>query len=44
MKFVSKGAIDNMSTLDKEMAWRRPDDKSLHEPVLTQFSDACMRH
>ena len=26
------------------MAWRRPGDKPLSEPMLTQFTDAYMRH
>ena len=26
------------------MAWRRPDDKPLSEPMMAQFTDAYMRH
>ena len=26
------------------MTWRRPGDKSLPEQMLTQFTDAYMRH
>ena len=42
--FVSKGPIDDKSTLVQVMAWRRTDYKSLHEPMLTQFTDAYMHH
>ena len=32
--------FDNMSALVQIMAWRRPGDKPLFEPMLTQFTDA----
>ena len=44
LKFVPKGAIDNESVLVQVMAWRRKGDKPLPEPILTQFTDAYMRH
>ena len=40
MKFVSKGAIDNMWALVQVMAWRRIGDKPLPEPMLIQFTNA----
>ena len=40
LKFIPKGPIDNKSALVQVMAWRRPGDKPLLEPVLTQFTDA----
>ena len=43
-KFVPKGPIDNKSALVQVMAWRRTGDKPLPEPMLTQFTDAYMRH
>ena len=44
LKFVPKGPIDNKSALVQVMAWCRTGDKTLPEPVLTQFTDAYMRH
>ena len=44
LKFVPHGLIDNKSALVQVMAWRRTGDKPLPEPVLTQFTDACIRH
>ena len=44
LKFVPKGPIDNKSALAQVMAWRRTGDKPLPEPMLTQFTDAYMRH
>ena len=44
LKFVPKGPIDNESALVQVMAWRRTDDKPLPEQMLTQFTDAYMRH
>ena len=43
-KFAPKGPIDNNPALVKIMAWRQIGDKPLSEPVLTQFTDAYMRH
>ena len=44
LKSVPKGPIDNESALVQVMAGRRTGDKPLHEPKLTQFTDAYMRH
>ena len=34
LKYVPRGLIDNMSTLVQIMAWRRPGDKPLSEPMM----------
>ena len=44
LKFVPKGSIDNKSALVQVMACRLTGDKPLPEPMLTQFTDAYMRH
>ena len=44
LKFVPSGPIDNKAALVQVMAWRRTGDKPLPEPMLTQFTDAYMRH
>ena len=44
LKFVPKGLIDNKPALVEIMAWRQIGDKPLSEPMLTQFTDAYMRH
>ena len=44
LKFVPKGPINNIPALVQIMAWRRPGDKPLSEPKVTQFNDAYMRH
>ena len=44
LRFVPKGSIDNKPAYDQVMAWRRPGDKPLSEPMLTQFANAYMRH
>ena len=44
LKFAFRGPINKIPTLLQIMAWRRPGDKPLSEPMLTQFIDACMRH
>ena len=43
-KFVPKNPIDNKSALDQVMVWRRTGDKPLPDPMLTQFTEAYMRH
>ena len=43
-KFVPKGPIGNKPALVQVMAWRRTGDKPLPEAMLTQFTDAYMRH
>ena len=44
LKFVPKGQIDKKSALVQVMAWRLFGAKPLPEPMLTQFTDAYMRH
>ena len=44
LKFVPKGLIDNNAALVQVMTWRRIGDKLLLEPILTQVTDAYMRH
>ena len=44
LKFIPKGPIDNKLVLVQVMAWRQTGDKPLSEPMLTQFTDAYMRH
>ena len=44
LKFVPMGSNDNKSALVQVMAWRRTGDKPLPEQMLTQFTDAYMRH
>ena len=43
-KFVPKDQTDNNSALVQVMAWRLTGAKPRPEPMLTQFSDAHMRH
>ena len=42
LKFVSKSPINNIPALVQIMAWRRPGDKPLSEPMM--FTDAYIRH
>ena len=44
LKFVPRSPIDNKPALVQIMAWRCVGDKPLSEPMLTQFTDAYMRH
>ena len=44
LKFFPRSLIDNKSTLVQEMASRQTGDKPLPEPMLTQLTDAYMRH
>ena len=37
LKFVSKGPITNIPSLVQLMAWRRPGDKSLSEPMMVSL-------
>ena len=41
---VPRSPIDNKPALVQVMAWHRTGNKPLSEPVLTQFTDAYMRH
>ena len=42
--YAPSSPIDNKPALVQVMAWRRTGDKPLPEPMMTQFSDAYMRH
>ena len=44
LKFVPRSPIDNKPALVQVMAWRRTGDKPLPELMLTQFTNAYMRH
>ena len=44
LKLAPKGPINNIPALVQIMAWRRSGDKPLSESMLTQFTDAYMRH
>ena len=44
LKFVPMSPIDNKPAFIKVMSWRRIGDKPLPEPMMTQFTDAYMRH
>ena len=44
LKFVHKGPINNIPALVQIMAWCRPGDKPLSEPMLVCFTDTYMRH
>ena len=44
LKFVRKGPINNIPAMVLIMAWLRPSDNPLSEPMLTQFTDAYMQH
>ena len=37
VKFVAKGLIDNMAAFVQIMAWRRPGDKPLSEPMMVSL-------
>ena len=37
LQSVPKGPIDNIPALVKIMAWRRPGDKPLSEPMMVRF-------
>ena len=37
LKFVPKGPIDNIPALVQIMAWRRPGDKPLSEPIMVKL-------
>ena len=43
LQFVPRGSIDIKTALVEVMAWRRTGDRSLPQPMLTQFIDAYMR-
>ena len=37
LKFIPKGPINNISALVQMMAWRRPSDKPLSEPMMVHL-------
>ena len=37
LKFVPKGQVNNIPTLVQIMTWRRPDDKSVSEPMMVSL-------
>ena len=43
-EFVPKGPINNIPALVQVMAWRRPGEKPLSDPMMVKFTDAYMRH
>ena len=44
LKYIPMSTIHNKTTLVQVMAWCRVGDKPLPGPMLTQFTDAYMRH
>ena len=44
LKFVLRSPIDNKPALVQVMAWLRTGDKPFPELMLTQLTDAYMRH
>ena len=44
LRFVPYGSIDNKAALVQVMAWRLFGAKPLPEAMMTQFTDAYMRH
>ena len=45
LKYLPKGAIDNISLLVQIMAWHRPHNKPLSEKTIASLlHDAYMRH
>ena len=44
LKYVPRSPTDNKPALVQVMAWCRAGDKPLPGPVMTQFTDAYMRH
>ena len=44
LKLFPKSPIDNISALVQVMAWHQTGDKTSHEPIMAQFTDAYMRH
>ena len=44
LKFVPRSPINHNPALVQVMAWRRTGTKPLPEPMLSQLTDAYMRH
>ena len=44
MTFLPESPISNKSALVQVMVWGRAGDKPLSDPMMTQFTDAHIRH
>ena len=44
LKFVPRSPLDNKPALVHVMVWLWTGNKPLPEPMITQFTDAYMRH
>ena len=44
LKHIPKGPVVNKSSLIWVMAWHRTGNKPLFEPMMSQLTDAYMRH
>ena len=44
LKFIPKVSVDYKSALVQVMAWHRTGEKPLPKSMLTQFTDAYIRH
>ena len=44
LKFIPKGPIDYKLALVQVVTWHRTGEKPLPESMLTQFTDAYIRH
>ena len=44
LKFIPRSPMADKTALVQVMAWRRIGDKPLPELMMTQFTDAYMRH
>ena len=42
LKFITKGLINNISALVQIMAWRRPGNKPLSEPIMVSLLHICI--
>ena len=44
LKFLPRSPVDNKPLFVQVLAWRRTGDKPLPQSMLTQLTDAYMRH
>ena len=44
IKLIAKSPINYKPVFVQVMAWRRTGDKTFHQPIPAQFTDAYMRH
>ena len=44
LKYIPLGLIDSMAALVQIMAWHRTGRRPLSDPMMTQFTGACMHH